>query len=126
MTSGMTGSTSTYGYVALPDNTGQCPKGLVEARPWMAQPKSIYQGSINGRNPPSSFDNQNGRRNNTIFSVEEPRPFEVLRQPSQYTCDSLGDCTNAEFGWKEQVESVEYMPLTPIICVIPKNRILGQ
>jgi hypothetical protein len=116
---------ATYGYAALPDASGECPLGLVKARPWQAQPASITQGSLDGSNPPSNFANSNNSLNDTRIETAPPANFLVTREPSLTPCAASGDCTNATFHGFATVQSVAYTPLTPVICVIPKEALGG-
>ena len=117
--------TGSYGYAALPDENGRCPLGLVKGRPWMAQPESILQGSLDGSNPPSSFINTNNSLANTVVETTEPEPFQVTRQPSLLPCDGTGDCASATFNGVSTAEMVRYSALTPVVCVIPPSLLTG-
>jgi hypothetical protein len=118
--------TSNYGFAALPDSAGNCPTGLIKVRPWVAQPASIIQGSLDGTNPSSSFINSNNSLNNTVVEQSAPAAFIVTRQPNIVPCDGItGDCTNAVFGGQVQAQSVAYTPLTPVVCAIPPNLLIG-
>jgi hypothetical protein len=114
-----------YGFAALPDSAGNCPMGLVKVRPFLAQPASIIQGSIGGTNPPSSFVNTNNSLNNTVIEQAAPANFLVLRQPNQTPCAADGDCTRASFAGVQQVQSVAYSQLTPVVCAIPPDLLTG-
>ena len=118
--------TTSYGFAALPDSSGQCPSGLVPARPWVAQPASITEGSLDGMNPPSSFVNLGeGALDDTAIDVVQPRNFTVNRQPNVTPCAAGGSCIPATFGGMQQVQSVSYLALSPVVCVIPKNLLSG-
>ncbi|MGE3262434.1 MAG: hypothetical protein AB7K68_11695 [Bacteriovoracia bacterium] len=114
--------TSTYGYAAAPDSSGNCPTGLVQVRPYMAQPASITAGSIDGLNPASNFLNVgDGILNNTVIETSQPATFNVFRQPNQTQCSGVdGNCKTATFGGVSTVQAVAYTPLSPVVCVIPK------
>lgn len=127
---------TTYGYAALPDTNNNCPIGLVKVRPWVAQPASIIQGSIDGLNPPSSFVNQTNNLNNTVVEEAPPTSFTVNRQANATTCRAShtnlvppdiapGDCTPATFAGQTTPQTVTYSQLTPVICVLPKVKIDG-
>lgn len=126
MTADPAGNSYQYGFAALPDSAGHCPLGLVKARPWMAQPASITQGSLDGANPPSSFLNIGNSLSSTMVETGQPTPFAVIRQANQVSCDTTtGDCTNATFGSPTVAETAPYTPLTPVVCVIPQSLLGG-
>lgn len=114
-----------YGFAAVPDSSGACPPGLEKARPWLAQPASITEGSLDGMNPPSSFINANNSLNNTLVETTQPQNFLVTRQANAVPCDATGDCTGAEFAGSQQAQSVMYIALTPTVCVIPPSLLDG-
>jgi hypothetical protein len=119
-----------YGYAASPDTSGNCPTGLVAARPYQARPASITTGSIDGTNPTSNFINiGDGTINNTVVETTAPANFQVQRQPSATACQlggpTPGSCVGATFGGSSTVQSVAYSAMTPIICVIPKDLLSG-
>ncbi len=120
-------SASIYGYAALPDTAGNCPMGLIKIRPWVAQPASIVQGTIDPitPSPPSSFVNSGNTLNNTVVEESQPANFAVSRQANQTTCDGTGVCTNATFAGISTAQSVAYVSYTPIVCAIPPGLLAG-
>lgn len=121
-----TDTTANFGYVSFPDENGECPTGLVQVRPWVAQPASIVGGSIDGWNPPSNFVNTgNGVLNNTVIEEIQPWNFGVTRQRNSTPCMASGSCVEATFDGTTQVQSVPYTPLTPVVCAIPKDLLIG-
>jgi hypothetical protein len=118
---------SLYGFAALPDSAGNCPAGLVKARPYIAQPQSLPApgGTCPGDGCPSSFVNASGSLNDTVVEIEPPSSFSVLRQPNVVPCSGAGDCTAASFGAAVQAETVAYSPLGPVVCVIPPGLLTG-
>jgi hypothetical protein len=121
-----------YGFAALPDETGNCPTGLVKIRPWEAQPQSIIAGSIDGKNPPSSFMNQNNNLNDRTVEEHQPMSFTVLRRENKVRCAEAnsadpapGSCRNAEFETPKEVQNVPYFALSPVVCAIPKHLMSG-
>lgn len=117
-----------YGWAALPDRTGNCPQGLVKIRPWMAQPQSIIEGSIDGTNPASSFINENNSLSDTRVEAEQPSPMAVIRNANNRRCAPVhsinpvpGSCENATFLPDSVVQRVEYTALSPVVCAIPKK-----
>jgi hypothetical protein len=121
------------GYAALPDTAGNCPTGLVKVRPWVAQPASIIQGSIDGTNPPSNFLNQGNSLNNTQVEADQPSAFQVSRQSNATRCrdtstdqnDPTGSCVAASFNGISIVQTVAYRELSPVVCAIPSNLLSG-
>lgn len=116
-------SSSIYGYAALPDTAGNCPMGLVKIRPWVAQPASIVQGTLEPLtpSPPSSFINSGNTLNNTVVEEDTPSNFIVSRQKNAVICDAAtGSCTGASFAGVTNAQSVAYVSFTPIICAIPE------
>lgn len=67
--------------------------------------------------------NQGGNLNNRIVAVQgSPLPdFTVSRQRNQVPCDARGSCENAKFAAPEIVQEVPYIPLAPVVCVVPKE-----
>jgi hypothetical protein len=125
-------ATQVYGYAALPDSAGNCPTGLVKVSQWQAQPQSIIQGSIDGTNPPSNFMNQSNNLNNKMVEEAQPSAFLVTRQKNQTACAAAGStspnegsCVNMTLAGTSTVQSVTYTKLTPVVCVIPKELIIG-
>lgn len=123
---------SLYGYVALPDEFGHCPLGLVKLRPWEAQPSSIIGEELDGLNPPSSFINSGNNLNNRLVEVYQPRNFVVQRMPNKNTADSRcassdsknlapGSCLGAHFSPPQQVQNVAYTGISPVVCAIPRE-----
>jgi hypothetical protein len=128
-------ATSIYGFAALPDLAGNCPAGLVKIRPWVAQPESITEGSLDGLNPPSSFVNQNNSLNNTLLELAPPANFQVLRMASKTPCEAQhsdpaprpapGSCRNAEFRGAALAKESGYTALSPVVCAIPSEALQG-
>jgi hypothetical protein len=120
--------TTTYGYAATPDSSGNCPTGLVAVRPYMAQPSSITAGSVNGINPPSNFLNTgDGILNNTVIETSQPADFAVSRQANSAPCVLVtGSCATATFGAITPAQNpAVYTALSPVVCVIPKVMVDG-
>ncbi len=118
------GTASTYGYAAKTDSAGNCPVGLVKVQSWIAVPQSIVQGMYSGgTSPSSSFINTGISLSNTVLEATQPSDFLVNRQPNATTCDAASpySCAAATYGGSVQVQSIDYVGLTPIICVIPSS-----
>ena len=113
------------GYAAALDRTGSCPLGFLKARPRLAQPASILAGSIDGQNPPSNFINTRNTLSEYIFDPEAPANFEVSRRQNAVPCGANGSCKDAGFAAGRVVQSVVYFPLTPVVCVIPRQALLA-
>lgn len=129
--------TLSYGFAGLPDSAGNCPVGLQAVRPWLAEPASIVQGSLQNAtpifsNPASSFINTGGELNSTIIAATIPAPFVVERQSNSTPCSAAavgtvaaGDCTLATFNGEYAAETITYTGITPILCAIPST-LLGS
>jgi hypothetical protein len=107
--------TELYGYAALPDSQGRCPANLVKARPWVARPSSVVDPY------PSSFVNQGNSLNNSVVSVSQPGAFMVSVIPGTQPCSTTGDCSNWSAGGRSELQTVDYFPEGPVVCVIPKE-----
>ena len=129
------------GYGALPDESGNCPIGLVKIRPYVAEPASILANQFSDSNcmigtipnPPSNFINE-GSLNNILVDVLPPNEFTVTRKPNT-NCSfptgvcaprgvngvGVGDCSEAKFAPAFVQASYKYTALKPIICAIPKE-----
>jgi|GEM_PF-5555688 len=121
---------ASYGFAAVPDSAGNCPTGLIKVRPWVAQPASIVPTLDLSQCPtpgacPSNFINTGNALNNKVVEQLQPSPFIVTRSPNQTPCASDGDCNSASFAGQQNVQTVAYVPLTPIICAIPSNLLSG-
>lgn len=115
---------SAVGFAALPDAGGECPAGLDPVRIWRASPSSITEGSIDGVNPPSGFINVGLSLDDHVLETTAPSSFSVVRQANLVKCDIAdGDCSNAQLGGLETVQSVPYVATSPKACVIPKHLI---
>ena len=128
-------TTATTGFAALPDSSGQCPLGLVAARPWVAQPRSMMPGTDPTQTLPSNFIN-NGSLNNTVVELNGTAPahMNIMKETNARACTAVGengpsdpggDCSRILLGAGRIVQSNTYQPLTPMICVIPKDLLSG-
>ncbi len=107
-------ATTTYGYAAMPNSRGECPRNLVKARPYLAQPPSVIDPL------PSNFINSNNTLNNTLVTTKAPLPFEIWRQPNSQPCDANGICSWPQ-GESVLSHSVSYVAMSPVVCVIPRQ-----
>lgn len=143
-------STEVYGFAALPDSAGNCPIGLIKVRPWVAQPASMVHPTNCLQ---SNFINTNGSLNNTIVeeATASPTPtFAVTVQPSignidcgvgqtnsgasastvncrvtATTTKGVGDCSEEILDAATVKQTVNYTPLSPIVCAISKDYLNG-
>lgn len=117
-----------YGFAALPDEFGNCGAGLMKVKPWAAVPLSITEGSIDGTNPPSRFDNSQGALNQVRLEEKQPKNFPVFRLPNHTPCaaedsETLppGSCRRINFKPIAQVQSVPYEESGQALCVAPAS-----
>ena len=131
----------TTGVAALTDAQGNCPLGLIKIRPWLAEPRSITKGSLDGKNPESSFINTNQRLNDYIVEASENTrttmqvrrspntglPFPNGRCSNSRTTDpaSYYSCENIVLDKETIVQTLPYISITPVVCAIPKVLLKG-
>jgi hypothetical protein len=60
-----------------------------------------------------------------VVEIAQPENFQVVRQANQVPCDGAGSCTSAIFQGARAVQSVPYSPLSPAVCVIPREMLIG-
>jgi hypothetical protein len=122
--SGSNSAAMSYGYVATPDSAGVCPIGLVPARPWIAAAPTLIPGN-HGINFPTNFQNQSGTLSDTMVETSQPANFVVKHLAGNEPCDVSGNCEMLSFGSATTAESANYVPNTPIVCVIPPKLLKG-
>lgn len=109
-----------FGYSARTDTNVVCPPGLVKVRQFQAVPSTYTGGNSNFVN-----DAQGSLNDNRLDLATTAVPnFVVQRLGPTGTCDAAGNCP-APGGSLQEIQSVAYNSLNPILCVIPPNLLEG-